>query len=146
MAQVRLELIKDGQAFKIFALVVDEQNALLEFLNDQNEAMPDETAKLMRLLDNAAKSGPPRNEEKCRPLQDGIFEFKTRGGIRVFWFYDRDKLIICTHGFVKKKQKTPPKEIERALKLKKLYENAESEKTKLTARENKHEKSDENLR
>ena len=146
MAQVRLEQIKDGQAFKIFALVVDEQCALLEFLNGLSEAMPDENAKLMRLLDNTAQSGPPRNEQKCRLLRDGVWEFKTPGGVRVLWFYDRGKLIICTHGFVKKKQKTSPGEIERALRLKQLYENAESEKKTLTARENKHEKSDENLR
>jgi phage-related protein len=38
-------------------------------------------------------------------------------------FFDKEQLIIVANGFMKKDQKTPKKEIERALKIKYEYEN-----------------------
>ena len=59
---------------------------------------------------------------------DGLFEFRTlynRQYIRLFAFWDtRDNkktLIICTHGLVKKTDKTPTADIEQAERLKKEY-------------------------
>ena len=40
-----------------------------------------------------------------------------------FCFFDKGKLIVLANGFQKKEQKTPKKEIEKALKIKKEYEN-----------------------
>ncbi len=40
-----------------------------------------------------------------------------------FCFFDEGKLIVIVNGLQKKTQKTPKKEIERALKIKKDYEN-----------------------
>jgi len=37
--------------------------------------------------------------------------------LRIFWFYDEGRLIICTSGFVKKGQKTPRSEIEHAIRI-----------------------------
>lgn len=57
-------------------------------------------------------------------LEDGIYEIRIEfaGNIfRVFCFFDDDKLIILLHGFQKKNQKTPRKEIERAMTLRKNY-------------------------
>ena len=42
---------------------------------------------------------------------------------RVFFFFDKGKLIITMNGFKKKTQKTQKKEIEKALKIKEEYEN-----------------------
>jgi len=36
---------------------------------------------------------------------------------RVFCFFDKGKLVILLNGFTKKTQKTPKKEIDKALKL-----------------------------
>jgi phage-related protein len=47
---------------------------------------------------------------------------------RVFSFFDKGQLVILVHGFQKKTQKTPSKEIELAEKLKKQYFN-EKEKS-----------------
>lgn len=38
-------------------------------------------------------------------------------------FFDKGQLVIIANGFQKKDQKTPKKEIERALKIKEEYEN-----------------------
>jgi phage-related protein len=32
----------------------------------------------------------------------------------VLWFYDEGRLVICSHGFVKRTRKTPAAELERA--------------------------------
>jgi phage-related protein len=55
---------------------------------------------------------------------DGLYEtrFSLGNNIwRVFCFFDEGQLVILLNGFQKKTQKTPKKEIEFALKLKKEY-------------------------
>ena len=55
---------------------------------------------------------------------DGLYEIRVQSGsniYRVFSFFDRDKLVVIGHGFQKKTQKTPQKEIERAIKIKIEY-------------------------
>lgn len=50
-------------------------------------------------------------------LTDGIFELRAKQGsdiTRVFYFFVVGNKAVLTHGFVKKTQKTPPSEIERA--------------------------------
>jgi len=53
-------------------------------------------------------------------------EIKVRHGgdiFRIFCFFDRGSLIVLINGFQKKTQKTPKKEIEKALNIKREYEN-----------------------
>lgn len=63
-------------------------------------------------------------------LEDGIYEIRVEmsGNIfRIFSFFDDNKLVILLHGFQKKSQKTPRREIERAKELRKnYYEEKES--------------------
>lgn len=57
---------------------------------------------------------------------DGLFEIRIQQGsdiFRIFCFFDQGQLIILTNGFQKKTQKTPKKEIEKAIKIKQDYEN-----------------------
>ena len=52
-----------------------------------------------------------------RHLEDGIYELRTPQGSNVTWvlcFFVAGERAILTHGFVKKTQKTPLREIERA--------------------------------
>lgn len=54
----------------------------------------------------------------------GLYEIRVQVGnniFRIFCFFDFDNLIIVGHGFQKKTQKTPKKEIERAEQVKKEY-------------------------
>ena len=56
----------------------------------------------------------------------GLYEIRVKQGsdiFRIFCFFDRGNLVILINGFQKKAQKTPKKEIEKALKLKQEYEN-----------------------
>ena len=58
-----------------------------------------------------------------------IWEFRTLyKGIQyrllAFWDTDAETLVIATHGFVEKTQKTPSKEINKAEAIRKLYFNS----------------------
>lgn len=58
-----------------------------------------------------------------------IWEFRTLyKGIQyrllAFWDTDAETLVIATHGFVKKTQKTPSKEINKVEAIRKLYFNS----------------------
>ena len=56
----------------------------------------------------------------------GLFELRTKFSsdiTRIFYFlYDRNRFVLL-HGFVKKTNKTPERELERAVKYKKDYES-----------------------
>lgn len=55
---------------------------------------------------------------------DGLFEVKVEfesNIYRVFCCFDKGRLVVLFNGFQKKTQKTPKKEIEKAMKLKKEY-------------------------
>lgn len=67
-------------------------------------------------------------------LEEGIYEIRIEVGsniYRIFTFFDDNKLVILLHGFQKKTQKTPRKEIERAKELRRqYYEDKESKDDK----------------
>ncbi len=57
---------------------------------------------------------------------NGLFEVRVEvesNIFRIFAFFDKGNLIVLGNGFQKKTQKTPKTEIEKALKIKKEYEN-----------------------
>jgi phage-related protein len=55
---------------------------------------------------------------------DGLYEVRIKQGtdiFRIFSFFDEGKLIVLANGFQKKTQKTPSKEIDKALKIQAEY-------------------------
>ena len=61
-----------------------------------------------------------------KKLDRNIWEFRTNFqgmAYRLFAFYDKEEgaLIVATHGIIKKTQKTPRKEIERANRIRAMY-------------------------
>ena len=55
---------------------------------------------------------------------DGLYEIRVSTAlqqIRMFCFFDKGQIVVLTNCFVKKKQKTPLKELDLAIKLKKEY-------------------------
>lgn len=57
-------------------------------------------------------------------IRDGLYELRTEysGNIyRVFFIFDEGAIVVLFNGFQKKTQKTPPTEIEKALKIKEEY-------------------------
>ncbi len=62
-----------------------------------------------------------------RNLRDGIFELRVRHTNKIsrsLYFFLKDKKIIFTNGFVKKTEKTPNEEIEKAIKYRSIYKES----------------------
>ena len=81
--------------------------------------------KIYYNLDKAKLKNDPKLFKK---LTDSIWEFRTLyGGIqyRLFAFWDRtdksETLVLSTHGMIKKVQKVPKSEIEKAMKIRAEY-------------------------
>ena len=126
--------ILTGARFRICAVgtKTDEKLHLpyLEFQREARLSAPKEWPKLVHILDYSAASGPPRDERsKALAESDGLFEFRTKGGLRLFWFYDENQLVICANGFLKQGQKTPKRFLEEAKRWHKAYRKAKNDHT-----------------
>ena len=85
-----------------------------EFILAQDVKMQ---AKIFMALEFLEEKGPMLREPFSKPLCEGIFEVRAKQGTdisRVLYFFVVGKKVILTNGFVKKTQKTPPREIEKA--------------------------------
>ena len=75
-----------------------------------------------------------RDTSKFKKLRNDIWEFRIqyrRQQIRLLAFWTKSeskRLVIATHGFTKKTQKTPDKEIKKAQTLRREYLNREKKK------------------
>ena len=84
-----------------------------------------ELAKTLRTIDLLEMNGPLLREPYSKPLENGIFELRTKQGsdiTRVLYFFIVGKKAVLTNGFIKKSQKTPKAEKELAKKYKADYE------------------------
>lgn len=82
-------------------------------------------AKLLTMLEFLEEKGSELREPYSKPLNDGIFELRARQSsniTRVLYFFVEGKKVILTNGFVKKTQKTPPAEIDRAKRYRTDYQ------------------------
>ena len=83
-----------------------------------------------KILYNIWKARSTNDKELFKKLQDEIWEFRTKFNksyFRLFAFWDKtdrnDTVVISTHGLIKKTDKIPKTEIERAEKLREKYFN-----------------------
>lgn len=83
--------------------------------------------KVFYNIDLAEQTNDPKLLKK---LQNEIWEFRTNFAglqIRLLAFWDKtdnkETLVIATHGFIKKVDKVPTNEIDRAVKLREKYFN-----------------------
>lgn len=99
---------------------------LMEEASEFVRSLPDKAQK--KVTYNLLKvEGGEMNRELFKKLENSeIWEFRTLfNGIcyRLFSFWDteQDTLVIATHGIVKKTQKTPKREIDKAEAIRKVY-------------------------
>lgn len=93
---------------------------LLEFLEELGPNLEKDMDHMLELLERVAAAGPPRNTDISHKIQGDIWEF-IKGRLRVFWFYDEGRVIVCTHGLVKKSQRTPKRDIDQAEQARQAY-------------------------
>ena len=80
--------------------------------------------KMYGLIGILEERGNMLREPYSKYIEDGIFELRVKVGTdisRVLYFFYVGKKIILTNGFIKKTQKTPKKEIEKAKAYRENY-------------------------
>jgi len=118
-----VQLLKAGTKFRIYAWGYEHHCEAVEFLEKLGTDANSDAIRLLNLITRTAEDGPPNNEQHSRSLGHGIYEFKAPKTARLLWFYDADRIIICTHGFSGKRGsgKTPRREVDRAREIRKEY-------------------------
>ncbi len=98
----------------------------LEWAKAFLDSLDNKTRK--KVIYNIWKSRDVNDPELFKKLEGNIWEFRTQylaKHIRLLAFWDKtekaETLVIATHGFIKKTQKTPKSEIEKAEKIRKQY-------------------------
>lgn len=92
-----------------------------EFLLSLDKKM---RAKLLGIMGILQEKGNLLREPYSKHIHDGIFEIRGKVGnniSRVLYFFYYEGTIIFTNGFMKKTQKTPVSEIEKAKNYRKDY-------------------------
>ena len=113
---------------------MDNYKFRVEFLEEANEFLRglDEKAR-DKIFYNIWKARSSNDKELFKKLHDEIWEFRTKFNkayYRLFAFWYKtdktDTVVVSTHGLVKKANKVPKNEIERAEKLRGKYFNEKS--------------------
>lgn len=89
----------------------------LDFLRSQPKPVRAEAGWLLEQLE---KHGSSLDRPLVGYLEDGIHELRwqvARNEYRLLFFFFGRQIIVVTHGFAKRTQKVPRKEVERARKL-----------------------------
>ncbi|HKV11893.1 MAG TPA: type II toxin-antitoxin system RelE/ParE family toxin [Thermoanaerobaculia bacterium] len=103
-----LKLIARG-AWTLYAVCSsDKRCPLEEFLADQSEFGGDKD-RMLRRMEEIAVRGPYYLPDISHQIEGEIRQTE-QGRVRVLWFFDKGRLILCSHGFIKSSQKTPERE------------------------------------
>ena len=115
---------------------MDNYKFRIDFLEEAKEFLDklDEKAR-QKIIYNIWKSRSTNDKELFKKLQDEIWEFRTKYNkfyYRLFAFWDKtdkeDTLVISTHGLIKKTDKIPQSELERAERWRERYFNEKNKK------------------
>lgn len=102
--------------------VIQYKNYFEEFLLAQSKKIQDKIFKVIEIIETYQHV--PKTYLAPIKTCKGLYEARIKLGSniwRVFCFFDEGKLVILLNGFVKKDQKTPKKEIDKAVRLMKEY-------------------------
>ncbi len=109
--------------------VIAYKNYFEDFLLSQPMKVQDKIYKIIEAIETLERI--PANYLKLIQGTKGLYEARIQLGSdiwRVFCFFDHGKLVVLLNGFVKKRQKTPRKEIDKALGLMNSYNEENSKK------------------
>ena len=105
------------------------KNYFKEFYIEQTDDVRDKINFVLRLVETQRII--PRKFFRIIEGSDGIYEIRVEldsNIFRIFCCLDKGSIVVLFHGFQKKTQKTPTKEIKRAEAIKKEYFKSKEEK------------------
>ncbi|NJY62971.1 type II toxin-antitoxin system RelE/ParE family toxin [Salinimicrobium sp. CDJ15-81-2] len=109
--------------------VISYKNYFQDFLIKQPRKVQDKIFKIIEAIETFERI--PSHYLKALKGTKGLYEARIKLGSdiwRVFCFFDKGKLVILLNGFTKKSEKTPKKEIDKALKLMESYYREKNKK------------------
>jgi len=104
--------------------IIIYKNYFTEFFVKQKQKVKDKIIWTFDLIEELQRI--PETYLKHLENTDALYEIRIQLGsdiFRIFCFFDQGQLVVLANGFQKKTQKTPKKEIEKALKIKEEYFN-----------------------
>ena len=93
-----------------------------DFYDQQSTKVQKKILWTLRVIEDLERI--PEIHFKHLEATDGLYEIRIQSGsdiFRIFCFFDSNNLVVVGHGFQKKTQKTPDREIERAEKIRREY-------------------------
>ncbi len=96
---------------------------LRQFIDTQSDEVQSEYIKIVEQLEKDGRLVEPFGKK----LDKGLFEMRIRRGgqVRILYFYQEKEYVVGVHGFVKKTQKTPQKELKQAMRVMELVKRGE---------------------
>lgn len=104
--------------------VITYKNYFDDFFKEQSRKVQDKIIKVLDILEQVERV--PATYLKYIEGTNGLFEVRVQLGsdiFRIFCCFDGNRLVVLFSGFQKKSQKTPRKEIERAVRIMTEYYN-----------------------
>ena len=109
---------------KKYRTVISYKNYFNEFYSKQSLKVKEKIIWTLQVIEEIDRI--PKTYIKHFEGTDGLYEIRINFSsniYRIFCFFDEGKLVVLANGFQKKSKKIPRKEIEKALAIKKEYEN-----------------------
>ena len=119
----RIPTGEENETYRIYAVCSGRGDCQLEDFLERTEG---QNVALIRCIADAARLGPqqlPKSRSHLMDRDNGIYEF-VGGRLRVGYFIDSGRIVICTHGFLKQSQETPKPDKKTANKAKRNYLDA----------------------
>ena len=109
-------LILESHLWDVTAIINKDEGCcpLTDFFDGLESKYKGLASGMFDLFERFSQSGRDKfNDDLCHYVDkdEKIWEF-IKGDIRVLWFYGQgNRIIVCSHGFLKNSRKTPKKEI-----------------------------------
>lgn len=98
--------------------------AYKQYFNDFISSLDDKTREKLLYILLLLRTQDRLPVKFIKYIEDGLYELRLKYNTniyRLFFIFDGNKMVVLFNGFQKKTQKTPRKEIDKALKLKEEY-------------------------
>lgn len=111
---------------RIRLILFQEHDGSVPLLDWLDELVPKPRAKCRVRLGRLGELGHELRRPEADYLRDGVYELRAKhSGVNyrmLYFFYGREAAVV-SHGFTKQQARVPAREIERAIRRKRAFEN-----------------------
>jgi hypothetical protein len=129
--EIRLQTIYKGSFKHVVVLEIDGKCPARDYLDEAEQKNKADHARLVTRIQVVADTENFRNSEIFNVEGDGLYAFKTSKGLRLYAFYDENRLLIACYGADKAKKKQQQKDIGHAKKRMNDYFEAKKKRANI---------------